>query len=173
MKDYWGALLAKIFETERENLRRRVRLIVGDENDAQDIVQEAFIRLYRVVDPENIENPKAYLRSTVHNLAINGYRQKKRRRWVEGTSFDDLSSHQREAVSFDAPSPEAATASRQELQQVIDSIEQLSPQCQKVFLLHKFKGMSYAEIAREMNISERAVEYYMAQVFAHLRRCLP
>jgi RNA polymerase sigma-70 factor (ECF subfamily) len=71
------------------------------------------------------------------------------------------------------PSAEAAVAARQRLQMLTAAIEELSPQTQRIFRMHKFEGLSHPEVAAALGISRSAVEKHMMAALKHLLARLP
>src|SRR5665213_1587117 len=58
----------KLYSDEAQSLRRYVDRLVRNGSDAEDIVQEAFVRLWRVLDDDAIKSPRAVLFTTARNL---------------------------------------------------------------------------------------------------------
>lgn len=126
-------------------LDRRLRLHVGPD-DAADVVQETYIRAapYAVSD---IRHPKAFLLRIALNLVRDDSRRNARRR-------QNQNQHQ-------PPEAEAATQFDQILlTQIVKSMPQLY---RDVFVLSRFDGMTYPEIAKELEISVKTVEWRMAR----------
>jgi RNA polymerase sigma-70 factor (ECF subfamily) len=48
------------------------------------------------------------------------------------------------------------------------ALDELSPQCRRIFVLHKFDGLSHKEIAERVNISRSTVEKHMHTALKHL-----
>lgn len=127
---------------ERALLRYATRLL-NDADAAQDVVQEAFIRLFRRRAPPWPDDGRIrqWLYRTTHNAAIDFIRSEQRRR--------DL--HERDALERSHSSaPVAAdrleTADRHRL--VLQFVARLDPSEREVLLLRLQEGLSYAEIAR-------------------------
>jgi RNA polymerase sigma factor (sigma-70 family) len=126
-------------------LDRRLRVHVGPD-DAADVVQETYIRAapYAVSD---IRHPKAFLLRIALNLVRDDSRRNARRR-------QNQNQHQQ-------PEAEAAAQFNQILlTQIVRSMPQLY---RDVFVLSRFDGMTYPEIAKELEISVKTVEWRMAR----------
>jgi hypothetical protein len=67
---------AALYVGQHEQLLRLAVLLVGDVAAAEDVVQEAFIRVHRAVESRSLHNPMAYLRQAVVNLARSGLRRR-------------------------------------------------------------------------------------------------
>lgn len=122
--------------------------------------QELFLRLERMA-ASDIANPTAYLYQTALNLARDHRRQQGRSRVRDG--------HWREATQVmvaaepveTRPSAEEAYGARQKLDRVVRALEELSLPCRRVFVMHKFDGLTHAEIMARLGISRKTVEKHM------------
>jgi RNA polymerase sigma-70 factor, ECF subfamily len=124
--------------------------MIGSVSEAEDIVQEAFLRYHRA-QPADVENPKAYLSAITTRLAIDHLRSARARReeyvglWLP------------EPLATGAPEPlvGALAADPQERAELTDSLsmafllvlERLSPIERAAFLLHDVFGYTHDEIA--------------------------
>jgi len=66
---------------------------------------------------------------------------------------------------------------KEEIQQTRDNalrvLNELPARCREVFIMHRFKGLSHKEIARQLNISPKTVENHMVNALLFLRKRLP
>jgi RNA polymerase sigma factor (sigma-70 family) len=138
-------------------LRRFARLLVKSREDAEDVIQEAYVRLLRYSAEHEVKHPERLLFSAARNLAADSRRRRKSRERTEAR-YALL-----EASAFDWPASDEVVDARQRLKQVEDAVNTLPPRCQQVFLLHRLKGMSYSEIAAHCGISVSAVEKHIAR----------
>lgn len=166
-------LLRAYFE-QKSAIIRLLAARLADHHAAEDLAQELFIKI-KLAGPSlsnDVRDPGAYLYRMALNLARDHRRERQRAHtreaaWVDihrGTSGD-------EAVA-DAPSAEAGYAAKQKLAQVRAALEELSPQCRRVFILHKFEGLSHSEIASRAGITRSTVEKHMRTALVHLVRRL-
>ena len=131
--------------------------MTGSISDAEDIVQEAFLRLTRVLrDGTRIDSPKAYLATATTRLAISHLRSARvRRESYVGTWLP-------EPLLSDAPVGSKAEPDPAERAEMSDSLsmaflvllESLTPTERAVFLLHEVFGYDYKEIAEITGKSE-------------------
>ena len=70
----------------------------------------------------------------------------------------------------DAPSAEAVVTSRERLARLVAALETLPPKTRTIFRLHKFDGVSYADIASQLDISRSSVEKHMMEALRVLAR---
>jgi RNA polymerase sigma factor (sigma-70 family) len=140
-------------------LRRRGQ----SREDAEDLVQEAFLRLHVFLEEgHDVRTPDAFLVRTALNLAVDARRKNVRdcRDQFVPETIEDL-----DLVIADLrPTPEenvAAEIRLREMRKVLD--EKLSPTTREVFFLHRLEGLSHEEIAEAMGISLRSVEKRIAR----------
>jgi RNA polymerase sigma-70 factor (ECF subfamily) len=125
-------------------LDRRLRTRISAE-DAQDVVQETYIRVAPYAEGE-IRHPRAFLMQVALNLVRDRCRYETRRR---------------DTPCFRSPEAEDATQFDQVLLgQIVGSIP---PLYRDVFVLSRFDGMTYPEIAEVLEISVKTVEWRMSK----------
>jgi len=148
------------------DLRRFLRSRLGNPDEADEAAQEAFLRLHVALGRGEIGNPRGFLFAVATNLAIDVIRKRTTRDRIapmaDGESGVEL------AVNGGG-SPEQRMAAKQRLAAAIAVIDDLPPKCQQVFLLHRFEGLSYTDIARRLGITKKGVEYHMKQALMRLR----
>lgn len=133
-------------------LKRFLRFRFRGRQDYEDIVQDTFVRVSRLPGAGVLEDPRSYLRCVATNLVRDEVRRAAVR--AEGESANDEASvgdDQLESVF---------------LKQIILS---LPPIYRDVFVLSRFAGMSYEEIARHCGISVKAVEKRMTKALSICR----
>ena len=164
-------LLAKLFADHGTGLVRFLRRKVRSSQDAEDIAQNAFIRIQRLADIGELENPKAYLFQTAANLAIDQLRR-------ETLHHNYVQSEQGKHQDLDGGeladycTPERLLGARRQLDQIDTALGQLPLKCRQAFLLHRNKDYSYSEIARDMGVSVSSVEKYILQALKHCRQVI-
>lgn len=156
------ALLAIMFRQEGPSLVRLARIFTDDRNAAEDLVQEAFIRLYRSAHKvRDRTRLPAYLRSIVLNLA----RDHNRRGLLSLR-------HQQTAQVIDAESPDEQIFRSESQARVIESLGQLSPRQRDCLVLRFFLELSEREIAENLNISPNSVKTHTRRGMAALEKLL-
>jgi RNA polymerase sigma-70 factor, ECF subfamily len=117
------------------------RWLTRSEHDAQDVVQDAFLRAFKFFDGFRGANSRSWLLSIVRNASYN-WLQKNRK--SELTSVFDEELHEAEAVVSDPLAPLLRDAEQQLVRQ---AIEELPVEFREVTILRELEGMSYKEIA--------------------------
>lgn len=155
------ALVLRLFREEGASLVRLVRLFVDDRNAAEDLVQEAFIRLARHADRLRDERKAAaYLRTIALNLA----RDENRRGLVSlrhHVPADDT-----------AATAEDEVVLRDDQQQVIDALRELPSRQRDCIVLRHYYELGIPEIAENLGISENSVKTHLRRGMASLERLL-
>ena len=155
-----------LYDEDQESLRRYVNSKLRDPAEAEDVVQESFLRLWRVRKSSKILNPRAFLFRTASNRIIDLQRKQNVRQRKSQELIAEV-----EMTSSD-PSPEQQASSAEWLQEFYRVVEQLPPKCRRVFLMNKVQGISYAEIARRLEVSQGTVEKHMSRALIHCRKKL-
>ena len=144
--------------------------MTGSISDAEDIVQEAFLRLTRALrDGASITSPKAYLATVTTRLAISHLRSARVRReayvgsWLPEPLVTD------ELAPATVPDPaERAEMSDSLSMAFLVLLESLTPTERAVFLLHEVFGYDYAEIAEITGKSEPNCRQIFARARHHI-----
>ncbi len=159
-------------------VRKHNRLLVnwltqkfGEAETAQDIAQNAYLRVLRYAESNEIDNPRALIFKTAANLAANEFRSRRRSPALPASysaSVEDLL----EAVPSDAPSPERAAEAKQELKASMEAISHLPDRTRRAFIMSRFMDKSYREIAADLKVSESSVEKYIISALKTLREAV-
>jgi RNA polymerase sigma factor (sigma-70 family) len=122
------------------------------DDDIDDILQEAYLRVLAVHRTGTVESPKALLFATARNLALMNLRHRR----VERT--DSLAEIDSTGI-LDEQADVAEAASRaQELEMLTQAIQSLPTRCRQIITLRKIYGLSQKEVAAELGIAEHTVE---------------
>jgi RNA polymerase sigma-70 factor (ECF subfamily) len=147
-------------------LRRYLARLLGNSTEAQDVAQDAYLRVYPKMEDHSAVNPKAVLYTTARRLAIN---QIKRRQ------IGPFSPNEARPDNTAAAQPGVAqeVMARQELRDLEQAIAQLPEGCRTVLLLRKIDLLSHREIAQRLGIAISTVEKQHARALRLLRATLP
>ena len=116
------------------------RWLMGNPEDAEDVVQDAFIRALAGADRFRGGDERAWLLSIVRNGCYSSHR---RQRVRQAADFDEKV-HGEDTVS---PSPEQRAIARDTSRRVRLAVERLAPEFREVIVLREFEELSYKEIA--------------------------
>jgi RNA polymerase sigma-70 factor (ECF subfamily) len=151
--------------------------MVGDEQEAEDLAQEVFLRVYRARKGYKA-NAKfsTWLFTIVNRLALNAIRDKKRKpvRGLVGSESGPLGERPLEQLAV-APSGAHPTrqVARTEIAGVVrEAIQSLSEDQRMAVMLNKYEDMNYRQIGQVMNKSEMAVKSLLSRARTALRGLL-
>lgn len=156
----------RIFVAHRRELIDYATAILRDRSRAEDLVQDAYLRIAASAGERAITEPLSYWRRTIRNLAIDVLRG----RLAEG----------RQASAFEAvapkaeelPSQEDALAHKAELRIVLDALAELPERSRTALELHRFEGLKLKDIALRMGISVGQAHRLVHDALDHCRQRL-
>jgi RNA polymerase sigma-70 factor (ECF subfamily) len=154
------------FEAHRDLLLGVAYRILGQVSDAEDVVQEAWLRWERV-DRDEVREPRAFLVRVTSRLAIDRLRRRQARReeyvgeWLPEPVATDLD-----------PVADVVRTETLELGMLV-VLETLSPLERTVFVLREAFGFTHAEIAEAIGRSEVAIRQLASRAQRHVRERRP
>jgi len=148
-----------------ESACRYVIRVIRDRDTTEEIVQSTFVNIWdkRALIKEDVSF-KSYLFRSAYNTALNYLKHKKIVSGYVNRQQDNFASIQTEYVSHQ---PDFEIADR-----IKRALEDLPPQCQRVFRMSREEGLKYQEIADELEISVKTVEVHMGKALKLLRAAL-
>lgn len=158
--------LSLLYADEQIRLRRHLVRRGLSAPAAADVVQEAFLKLLRTPLDE-IRDVRAYLQRAAETIAIDAWRRETR-----GAAVIDPLVLAHDVVADPTPDADALLMAKEERQALAAAIEVLPPRCREVLMLHRFEGLSYAQIAEKLGISRNTVMVHLANAMTSLRRRL-
>lgn len=141
-------------------LRRKL----GNTSDAADIAHDTFVRLLRQNSDEHIREPRAYL-TTIAGGLINSHW---RRQALEQAWLDTLAVHPQAL----APSPEERHLALEALEEVARLLDGLPAQVRECFLLSQLDGLTYPQIAAQLDLTVNVVQKAMTRAMTHCYQAL-
>jgi len=166
-------LLSSLYDHHRAELLRFLVARTADAAEAEDILQEVWIRA-RTQPPASIEHWRAYLFRVAHNLFVDRLRARRRREARERNWSEEAHGPiaENEEVADPSPRADAAMEDREEAAQLASAIANLPEGARRAFVLHKIDGLSHGDVAARLGISRSGVEKHIAVAMKHLRRML-
>ncbi|HEX6438875.1 MAG TPA: sigma-70 family RNA polymerase sigma factor [Candidatus Binatia bacterium] len=142
------------------------RWLMRNEDDARDMVQEAYLRAFKFFDGFHGVDARAWLLTTVRNTCYTWLEQNRRSRAT--TSFDE------EIHSLDeqATNPSELALKSGDVEMIRESLEELPEEFREVIVLRDLEEMSYKRIAEVINIPLGTVMSRLARARGRLRRIL-
>lgn len=132
--------------------------------DVGDLVQECFRRLLSSSAYPRVlsEQPGAYLYRTARNLLAERHRTDERRMVADHQSFEE--------PEIAGPDPHTVLEERDQMRRVVEALARLRPRTRDIFLMHRFDGLRYDDIAAAKGISVKGVEKQIAKAMVAIRR---
>jgi RNA polymerase sigma-70 factor (ECF subfamily) len=152
--------VSQLVKAHHGDLMRFLRRRVSGGAVAEDIAQEAYIRVLQYEGSRTIREPYFLLLRVAMNVMRDQHRAERVRRSHLHHSLGGME------FASEAADPERAALHAQQLEQVLAAIEGLTPRCREVFLKHRFSHSAYAEIARDFGISVKMVEKHISTALA-------
>lgn len=155
------AAFEALFLAHYNGVYRVLFRIVGSQQEAEDLAQETFLRLYRHQFPEGREhNVPAWLYRVATNLAFNALRgwQRRERRQADAA-------HQALAMNESPPDPAEVTLQRDEREAVRRVLASLPPRQARLLLL-RHAGLTYHELAGALDVAPGSVGTLLARAMA-------
>lgn len=150
----------KAFQDHARQVRNFIYYKSGNLPQSEDIMQEAFLRLWKAretVDPGKV---KSFLFSIANNLFLDAVRHQKVK----------LKHQQAPKREVDGESPQHILEQKEFQQQLENAINALPEGQREVFLLNRIDKLTYAEIAERLGVSVKAVEKRMGKALAKMRK---
>lgn len=156
-------IFSNFFKKHAKSLRNFLFYKYGNKDQAEDLVQEAFIKLWQNCASVPIEKAKSYLFTIANNSSLNEIKHQKVVLQYENnfTGLDKTNEN-----------PEYILEEKQFKEKLLNAIENLNETQKVAFLMHRIDGKKYSEIADELNISVKAVEKRIHLALVELRKTI-
>ena len=157
--------LTALYSDHHSWLQGWLRKKLGCSQHAADLAQDAFVRVLLLAEPHNIQEPRAFLATTAGRLLIDGARRRK----IEKAYMQAL------AIQYeDAGMPDPATihVALQALERIELMLAGLPDKAREAFLLSRLDGLTYSEIAAQLQVSPSTVKNYISSALVHCYQTL-
>src|SRR5579872_2900834 len=176
VRDDDDTAFAELVERFQHRLVAVMHHLVGNADEAEDLAQEAFLRVYRT---RKKYTPKAkfstWLFTIANNLALNSLRDRQRRPILplEVRYSGPLGPRPTETTAQSKDEPPPHSLQQQELAEVVrTALDELNERQRVAIVLNKFEDMNYADIADVMGLTSKAVKSLLSRARAKLREVL-
>ncbi len=159
-----GDLLTETYERLRKAFRDSARNILSDADEAEDALQEAFIRLWnKGYQIKQHREAEALIARAIRNESLDRLRRRKRR----PQSFTEAGLDQ-------APEIEAPKDRRQETEQTLKRVEaiiddELTPLQKRIIRLHEYEGVPLERVAEKLSMNAPAVRMQLSRARKTIR----
>jgi RNA polymerase sigma factor (sigma-70 family) len=131
--------------------------------DVEDVVQESYLRIWKVRAAQPIRSAKAFLFTVARHVALKVVRKNANAPFV---ALGDLATLR---VLDKGPSAAEAVGVQEKIDLLADAVMALPSRCREIVILHKLQGLPQREVAERLGLSARTVE---GQVRIGVKRCL-
>ena len=150
----------------------------GSGNDAEDLTQEVFIKMYRTLNSYDVERGAfmTWVTTITRNLLVDHFRKTKHDRLTD--SLDTTASDNPDAMTLsdripdEGPAPDSGVQSRETRDAVHQALQKLSPELREAVILRDLQDMDYREIATVLKVPEGTVKSRINRGRAELARLL-
>ncbi len=150
----------------------------GTSDDAQDLTQEVFIKMYRTLSSYDVERGAfmTWLTTMTRNLLVDHFRKTKQDRMTD--SMDTAPSEHEEAMPLSEQiedkglPPDSRVQSRETGKMVHEALQKLSPELREAVILRDLQDMDYKDIAAVLRVPEGTVKSRINRGRAELARLL-
>jgi RNA polymerase sigma-70 factor (ECF subfamily) len=156
--------IAERFETLRPFLVRHAYRMLGEYGEAEDVVQDAYLRWSEASAKQPVADDRAFLRTTVTRLCVDRLRSARARRevyvgpWLPEPVVSDIKDD-----------PEASTLLADDISfALLLALERLAPLERAAFLLHDALSVPFDEVAQTLGRSEAAVRKLASRAREHV-----
>lgn len=119
--------------------------------DADDVVQESYLRVWNTVAVRRVRSARAFLFRVARNLALDVIRHERALRIVELGSLANL------PVLEEGPTASDILSRKEKARLLGQALASLPTRCREIVFLHKIKGLSQRAVAERLGLSEKTV----------------
>jgi RNA polymerase sigma-70 factor (ECF subfamily) len=161
-----------LVERHSRSVFRLTFRMTGNEQDAEDLVQETFLRAYRQIRRyDGRASFGTWLYRIAANCSLDLIRSRKRRQ-EQQTAVDEDGQELTAAVRSEAPEPDRLAFSSELQQLLVPALERLSAVERTAFVLRHYEGMCIEEIGEALGVQAGAAKHSVFRAVQKLRRAL-
>ncbi len=150
----------------------------GSNNDADDLTQEVFIKMYRTLNSYDVDRGAfmTWVTTVTRNLLVDHFRKTRQERMTD--SLDTTSSDHADTLALSEripdrrPAPDSRVQTREAKEAVHQALQKLSPELREAVILRDLQDMDYREIATVLKVPEGTVKSRINRGRAELARLL-
>ena len=164
------ALFTQLLEGNRDRVYSHALYCLRDPEDAQDVTQEAFVKLWRNYDDIAPGKAAGWLMRVAHNLCIDLIRRRRSQR--NNFGFPDPDALERLPAGGPGPDPEGTLHLDQRQRALLNAMDTLAPETRSVMMMHYFQEMKLQEIAEILGKTVNALKVQIHRARKSLRLVL-
>ena len=152
--------IAQLYAQQSTRLVQYLTSRFQNRAEAEEVAQEAWLRIFRLDSPQQLDNARAFLFQTASNLSIDRLRR------------HALERKHAEVIDEVSPTIEDELVDHEALKIIEGALAELPLKCRQAFVLHRHSGLSYEQISQQLDVSVSMVEKYIIQALKHFRNKL-
>lgn len=158
-----GSIVTGLFRSQAKKVRNLLNFRLKSAADADDATQDVFLKLWQYEKNGKLrEEAIAYMFSAAYSVATDVERHRAVR---QHESLDEVDS---EPVAENQPALDEQRHWRDAMARLVSELKQLPEAHRRAFVLHHFKSLNYAQIAKRMGVTTRTIERHMVQAHTEL-----
>lgn len=160
--------LGELIRRYQQKLFFYVTKLIGSKDDAEDVVQETFLKVYQNIQSFELDRKfSSWIYRIAHNQAINLAKKRSRVQAIEAVNLDWFAEHEKEVDDF------LATEERLELSNdMMKLIDDLRLEYREILVLYYFEEKSYEEISDILQIPKATVGAWLSRAKQQLKKKL-
>ena len=168
----------EIVRTHNRRIYNICYRFTGSPDNAQDLTQEVFIKIYRTLGSYDLERGAftTWLTTVTRNLLVDHFRKSRQDRLTDSVDAplgaDEDSQSYSDRLEDSKPTPDAAFATKETQKMVQMALQKLSPELREAVILRDLQDMDYKEIAAALNVPEGTVKSRINRGRTELARLL-
>lgn len=153
-----------LFRSSYISLVRYAKTIIKDNDSAEEIVQDLFVRLWQERQKLKIESSlKGYLYRAVHNRCLH---------WLDHSRVVEKYAAEMTGMAENTNTPLDILQYKELQLKIASVIGKLPERCGQIFCMNRFDGLKYSEIAERLSVSVKTVEANMGRALREFRKAL-
>lgn len=163
----------KLFTEYQHRFIRFAYSYTSDMMASEDIVMESIMQYWEKRNnlSDNI-NPPAYILTSIKNKSLNYLRDQQ----IHLSAYSSIKQHEEWKLATQISTLKACDPSELFSQEILDkmneAIDKMPKTTKKVFMMRRFEEKSYKEIAEELGITTKGVEYHLSEANTYLKKYL-
>ena len=153
--------IEKLFREHNRALIAFLQCRLNSHSDAQEVAQEAYLRMLTLDNREEVDSLRSYLFKIAGNLAVDRLRKRKVR-----SDFAAAQAHDEPVMES---SPDHHAMAVEQVAGIRRALRELPPKASQAFVMHVIEGRDFGTVAQTMKLSERMVRYHVTHALAHCR----
>lgn len=163
--------LRELYDATSSKLYAIAMRVVGNVEHAEDVLQEAYLTIWRVAGDYKapLSPPMVWLGVIVRSRGLDFLRRRKSERALAGQPIDDMLS---ETLASDAETPLETSEASEQAWALHECLRKIEPKQREVVTMAYFRDLSHSELAEQLKLPLGTVKTWMRRSLEQLRSCM-